>query len=524
MAMFSKLRFHNLICNNLFAPDGSSRINTWLASLAIILTAVAGGIAATNSLPLFQDGAYYFIKLYYFQEPLTPHFRHAAGLFQLPALLGATHGLALPDVRLLFGLGYALVPALALLLSWLVVRRDSPELFIWPALYILFVNTVNFSWVSELLISLQLVLPLYLSVLLYPCSRKFWLAFLFTTPLLFTLHPLVAGEFFTLGMISVGLALLRKIERKQYFQISLAFTTLFLGKLGWSLLYTSRYETSQSVSGYFFKTSPENLFLLLASSGIGLILFMDSNSALQRRLMWAGFAVACAAFWYLTTKSSSGHVVIPGAIAGMIALVVVLLLSLLIAFLTSRYSQMRLSSQQITLFSLPTLAIGSLASQYFEHGIVLKTGATFFFFVMILVLAAIDRMKRARALLPQRLAFAAWLAALYLVVIFVKAVVWNIVGANLIASLPSQNDTCIDLETTRPQWLSEYPGAAINNWSLPSLAIALQDSSPPRYLLKTTEDCKLLSENSELALAPWERIPVWLANCRVETPGTSCRQ
>jgi len=232
-----------------------------------------------------------------------------------------------------------------------------------------------------------------------------------------------------------------------------------------------------------------------------------------------GFAAACAAFWYLTTKSSGSHVAIPGVIAGMIALVVALLLSLLVAFLTKRHSQMRLTGQEITLFSLPKRAIVSLTLQYLEHGIVLKTGATFFFFIVILVLAAIDRMKWVPATPHQRLALVAWLAALYVVVILVKAVVWNSVGANLTVSIHSQNDSCTDLETASQQWLSEHPDRAINNWSLPNLAISLQDFAPTRYLLTTAEDCKRLSENGEAALVPWESIPALVG----ELPGRVAR-
>src|SRR5687767_875997 len=158
--------------------------------LALLVSAIAG-------LQLFQDGSSYLLEIL-IDHSAVRHDRLSALLFQYPTILliKAFHWLeinplvTLPVVRLAFNLNYALTPFVALALSWLVVRKKREESLIWAALIILFVNLVNFSWVSELLISVQLACPLLLALLQNPESKSFRLLFLVLTPFLFFLHPL----------------------------------------------------------------------------------------------------------------------------------------------------------------------------------------------------------------------------------------------------------------------------------------------------------------------------------------------
>jgi hypothetical protein len=158
------------------------------ASLALI--AAAYGLAALSGLPLFGDGAYYYLNIAVDHEPLVPNLRYAALLPQLPgtvAVLFTNDGLWLRHV---FSLGYAALPVLSLLACWLATRTRAPALLLLPALSLLALQ-INFSSVSELLASLHLTWPVLLTALLYPQRRAARIAVLVTGPLLVLLHPLL---------------------------------------------------------------------------------------------------------------------------------------------------------------------------------------------------------------------------------------------------------------------------------------------------------------------------------------------
>jgi hypothetical protein len=172
-------------------------------------TTTALVVAALVGLPLYQDGSSYLFELLVTHSAIRHH-RWSAVLIQAPAigaqrLLAALHvapGRALPLVRLAFDLGYATVPLVALGLSWLVVRRcQREELLLWPALVILLVNLVNCSWVSELLIAVELCCPLLLTALLMPRTRMHRLMTAALLPFVWLLHPLVAPLLVTMGVV-----------------------------------------------------------------------------------------------------------------------------------------------------------------------------------------------------------------------------------------------------------------------------------------------------------------------------------
>jgi hypothetical protein len=153
--------------------------------LALIVSAIVG-------LQLFQDGSSYLLELLITHSAVR-NGRVSILLFQSPTifLLKAIQRLqidtlvTLPIVRLVFNLNYAITPFFSLLLSWIVVRKKEERLFIWAVLIILFVNLVNFSWVSELLISLQLSCPMLLALLQNLKSKTFWILLFLIAPFIF---------------------------------------------------------------------------------------------------------------------------------------------------------------------------------------------------------------------------------------------------------------------------------------------------------------------------------------------------
>src|ERR1051325_2489969 len=175
-------------------PVLESRFPIWIfvpVLLALLTAAIVG-------LPLFQDGSSYLLEML-IDHSVVRNGRISILLFQLPTIflikaflrLGIDTLATLPIVRLAFNVNYALTPFISLLLSWIVVRKKREDLLVWAALIILFVNLVNFSWVSELLIAVQFACPLLLAILQNPGNKIFWILFVILMPFTFFLHPLV---------------------------------------------------------------------------------------------------------------------------------------------------------------------------------------------------------------------------------------------------------------------------------------------------------------------------------------------
>lgn len=498
-----------------------------LPLLCLGLTASGGLIAALAGLPLFQDGAHYFVQLYFSQAFFLPHSRYAAALFQGPAWLGANLGLGYAEVRFLFNLGYAAVPLCSLWGSWWVVRREGPELFVWPALFVLLINAVNFSWVSELLIATQLALPFFLGLLLCPGSKRFWCLFFVTVPVLFFLHDQVAGLFLALSLLSLAPVVRRQIDRHSARRLFLVFTGLWLGKLVWLVVRSERYDWEKSfISGgklwnYLFRGSPESLYLLVVAGIAGWVLLMDSRRGLQRHFLWPVLLASAAIGGFLTTRNLRGHTPIAPALVAWGLLGASMLAGLATAWAARAGRQP--SGQEIALFSLPTLAMLVLTLQYLGHGIILKIGATGLCLLGILMLAAMDRAGPPVVQLPQRQALVAWLAVLYLAGITVKATLWSELGMAIRAGAQAQGAFCVSRDTP-PAWLATHPGKSVDNWALPSLVLAWQDTVPFHPLLISAPDCARLREREALVISQGLELPVSEINCRVGTPAADCRE
>jgi hypothetical protein len=100
--------------------------------LVLVICAIALGVAGWFGGALTFSGANFFFSLIEKQELHQPFGRYSTAPFQWPALLASSWTSDLAVLRGLFGLGYSLAPIGALLASWLVVRRRSPRLIIWP--------------------------------------------------------------------------------------------------------------------------------------------------------------------------------------------------------------------------------------------------------------------------------------------------------------------------------------------------------------------------------------------------------
>jgi hypothetical protein len=167
---------------------------------------VVAGLLAVGvlGLGLAWDGAWYVLRATDTGSPMFLHGRlvHVIpqapmvvlrGFVEDPMLLGAV-----------FGIGYALIPALALLASWLIVRRTRPELIIWPLMSIGLVSLPGAALLqSEALHVASLVWPCLLAVATGQTRRHVWIVVTAAGAMAIA-HPLAVPLFAVLAGVAVA--------------------------------------------------------------------------------------------------------------------------------------------------------------------------------------------------------------------------------------------------------------------------------------------------------------------------------
>lgn len=211
--------------------------------LALIVSPVVG-------LQLFQDGGSYLFEIVLIKSAAIRQNRLGAFLIQLPtvffvkliARLSSSIDGKVSAIRFVFSLNYALIPLISLGLSWFIVRRRAENLLIWATFIILFINLVNFSWLSELLIALQLSCPLLLSTIALPGTRLFLLLSILLLALILLLHPLANFIFLTLILGTFYLIYKASLNRRFYAQAIALFASAMTIKILLFTLETTAYE------------------------------------------------------------------------------------------------------------------------------------------------------------------------------------------------------------------------------------------------------------------------------------------
>ena len=473
--------------------------------LALVVSAFAG-------LQLFQDGSSYLLEMLIDQSAVR-HGRLGALLFQSPTILliKTFHRLeidplaTLPVVRLAFNLNYALTPFIALALSWLVVRKRREELLIWAALIILFVNLVNFSSVSELLISVQLACPLLLALLQDPESKRFRLLFLVLTPFIFFLHPLVITIYLVLAAVSGYVAYRQPAYRRAARLSAILFLVAAAARAIYSFFTLSLYEVSFTASGeigdYFVISRLENILFLATSVEIAfLVLLVQSRWRFMRAMPWL-VALQSHVLLYFAARLLLHSDTLPLVLVSCLGIPV---------FIHFWQSQRRFPPENTRLLYLACAFLAASASclliaQYVlpERLFTLKMGSDLFVALLIMSLAAVDN---GRDLMPSeylwRSRFVLALAATFACVILAKAAMWQASVQRLEQTLLQADDSCLEMTSSEFPWLQKSPYTMIHNWSLPSLALVVQDEQPRKALL-AQGDCEVFYKSGMIQVDPW---------------------
>mgnify|MGYP001818210207 CR=1 FL=1 len=244
-----------------------------LMDAGLLLIGVVTCIAAAAGLPLYGDGALYFVEILLDDAPLVPNGRYSAVLPQLPVVMALSATDQPTLLRHAFSFGYALLPFLSLLACWFMVRSTAPWLILYPTLFLV-ANQINFSAVSELLLGLYLVWPFLLLAALRPGSGATLLFGAVLAPTLFFLHPLAFVLLLFLGWVGLIVKRSSGAEPRRWDWLAGAFLILGASRFIWSAIGSNAYERSHlslpAAAGYLFPDRPSQTALLLGVLLVGL--------------------------------------------------------------------------------------------------------------------------------------------------------------------------------------------------------------------------------------------------------------
>ena len=170
--------------------------------LCLGLMMVGVGVASLEGAGLTWDGSYTFLKVIDQPYPYVVHSRWLEALLQFPTIGLSQLTNRYEILQTVFSLSYGLIPLLALFLSWWVVRKEAPGLFLWAAFGIgLITLPGQIGFISDAAITMQLGWPLLLIVLTDFKKAHFPLVGLLSLAIFFD-HPLAIGLFVLAAVLS----------------------------------------------------------------------------------------------------------------------------------------------------------------------------------------------------------------------------------------------------------------------------------------------------------------------------------
>ena len=471
---------------------------------------VALGLSAAVGIQLFQDGSSYLLEILV-SHPHTAvrHHRFSALLVQAPVTIfnrAARHGLddaeRVKMVRIVFCAAYASVPLVALIASWLVVRKERPDLFIWPATIVLLVNLVNFSSVSELIIAMQAACPLMLAAYIDPASPRSRLLAILTVPLIFFLHALGAV---LLLAIAAGLAIVarrRPDAKRPALIMAGVLTAAALLRVAASFWTLNPYERDllepAHATDYMVVTTIENVAFLIAAC-------LGPIALAMWRTRWRRPALAAATVAILGIAA----VRMPDNLRSLDHWGAWGLLSISAAAAVVNFTRRDAGGSSPTAFPLAagllwTAALLSM-SQYFAQSIhfPLKTGLAILAAVILTVAAAFDSTRRIEPVETSwRSGFLLNAAGIFVVVTLCKSLIWNAAMERLRDGLDAAAESCVERNDAQFAWLDHGSAAILDNWALTSLALVEWRGERARLLLDP-EACADYYETGAIRVDPW---------------------
>jgi hypothetical protein len=432
------------------------------APLATFLVAFTGVLVTTwSGSPLAYDGAPILLRTMHHRSPFVTHDRYVTALFKLPAALAVVVLDRASAARVAFDAVYAALPLVAVVITWLLLRRDAPRLAVWAALgtFVVLAPGQVFA-VSEAQTIVALAWPLLLVTAIgMPRPVHRWSAIALAA-LLVTMHPFAVLLLALVGAVAVLGVLLGRLPRPLTWW---GAALLALAVFRWALL--DPYERSQTTAetlrmswGRGVSGAPLLVVVLALVAGVALV--VASRVAVARRtLLVAPIAPVVAAVVVLAWWSSDA----------------------------TRWER---------------------ASAYRTYALILSVP----FFALAIVDAWVGR--RVRDDDPDLLRALGTLGVCSALAFTVTAVgqgmTWHRLTDEYSRNLAAAPTTCV----TRQQVVPDPPGPLLH-WSRNSLAIVLQGRDPQHIVLSNAGACRRWHDGSVPAVVGhgrtlgdgWVRLP-----------------
>ncbi len=465
---------------DLTPADARRTLDLWVVAIV-----VAYAVAAVVGLPLYGDGAYYWLKVAGDETFVVPNLRIGAVLPQLPGMAAAQITDDPVLLRHAFSLGYVAVPAGSLLACWLLVRRVAPALLLFPLLW-LTAHQINFSAVSELLTSAHLAWPLVLGAALWPASRGVRVYGWLLGALFIVLHPMAFVPALGLAVLAAWLgwraplwahALAAEAQpgsrvpalRWAWLELSAWLTLTGLLRLGWTLVGANRYERS-------------NL------SGDGIAHYLLPATPAQGLLLAVVLAVAAlGALAVVRGPANGGAAVMRSAV----------------------------HAQTVLAVALVSVALWIGGELLFGDGIKLKAALTYLLGLLLMALAAVcARVLQWRAAAadtgdtPARVP-THWLAApaaAMLVLLTAKCSAWWLATHELGRMVAETEQPCVVRTLEQPPSLQWRWMRVLDEWPVGINALAFRPRAPAApevSLLLPNDGCERLLATGEARLQSW---------------------
>jgi hypothetical protein len=432
------------------------------APLTTFLIALTGVLVTTwSGSPLAYDGAPILLRTMHHRSPFVTHDRYVSALFKLPATLAVVVIDRAGAARFAFDAVYAALPLVAVVVTWLLLRRDAPRLAVWSALgtFVVLAPGQVFA-VSEAQTIVAFAWPLLLVTAIgMPRPVHRWGAVALVA-FLVTMHPFAVLLLALVGAVAVVGVLLGRLPRVLTWW---GGALIALAAFRWVLL--DPYERAQTTAdtlrmswGRGVSGAPLLVVALALVAGIALVV-VQRLAVTRRTLFVAPIAPVVAAIVVLAWWSSDA----------------------------TRWER---------------------ASAYRTYALIMSVP----FFALALVDAWLPR--RARDGDPDVLralgALAVCSALAFTVTAVGQGVTWHRLTDEYSRNLAAAPTACV----TRAQVVPDPPGPLLH-WSRNALAIVLQGRDPQHIVLSTAGACRHWEQGSVPAVVGhgrtlgdgWVRLP-----------------
>lgn len=432
------------------------------------LVVVALGVAVLSRAALLWDGSYYLFATLENQTPFIPNHRYIAAILQTPVLVAYHFSHNLQVLAIVFGLAYAMVPLLSLVLSWLIVRRTAPGLFVWAALGLGFGTLImQLFFVSEALISVQLMWPVMLAVITRPRWWTRMVAALLSI-LAFISHPIALGLFAAAAGLAVVVGIRSRAERWEKWLWAVGFVILGVVSAVQFARQQTNYETDQMTwqnLQLHYSHSLQGLpILALGVVGVAMVLLFAAPYLQGWQKHWPHpMAWARADLARLLYTAELASLVAAGA------------LFVLWAAVPKWWASALDYRNWVLFFSLPFMGMAGLESLLGRtaSGPGLDT----------------EPNRRTRTVQVVGAAFAA--------VIVVQSLAWLNVTIEFQDAIAQNSDACIPFSS-----LTSVTQNALDHWSVTPYSLILQGTVPGKIVLY--RDCKKANFQKGLPVADWD--------------------